>query len=48
MSTLDGDEGLSNCFGVISERGSASGQGLYQSMAVRQYRKTEETDSGIN
>jgi hypothetical protein len=32
---------------VMSDRGTASGQRVYLSMAVRQYRKPEETGSGL-
>jgi hypothetical protein len=37
---------LATASAVISERGCASGQRVYLSMAVRQYRKPEETGSG--
>jgi len=37
---------LATASAVISDRGSAPGQRAYLSMAVRQYRKPEETGSG--
>jgi len=37
---------LATASAVMSDRGTASDQRVYPSMAVRQYRKPEETGSG--